>query len=206
MTDLPFSQACENNKAPILAILKDVLADSHRVLEIGAGTGQHAVHFAPALGHLQWQPSDQAQNLAGIEVWREAYPAANLLAPVEFDLAKPHWPGDFDAVFSANTLHIVNIEKVQTLFALAGQYLPAGGLLAVYGPFNYEGDYTSPSNREFDTWLKARDPRSGIRDMAWVDGLAGEAGLQLQGDHAMPANNRLLWWRKNSDSQTPGAQ
>lgn len=196
MSELPFSQACENNKAPILTVLERVFAGCRRVLEIGAGTGQHAAHFAPALPHLRWQPSDLAINHPAIQAWRLARPADNLLPPVLLDLAGPDWPGDFDAVFSANTAHIVSPPKVENLFALAGRHLPDAGVLALYGPFNYGGQYTSDSNRQFDAWLKARDPSSGIRDFQWVDGLARQAGLQLWEDNAMPANNRLLVWAK----------
>lgn len=196
MAELPFSQACENNKAPILSVLQRVFADCERVLEIGAGTGQHAVHFAPALPHLQWQPSDLTDNHPSIQAWRNAYPAPNLLAPVVLDLGDDQWPGHFDAVFSANTAHIVSPPKVENFFSLAGKHLPKGGVLALYGPFNYSGDYTSDSNRQFDAWLKARDPSSGIRDVEWAKQLAQQAGLLLKEDNAMPANNRLLVWVK----------
>lgn len=193
---LPYSQASENNKAPILAVLKRVFASRQWVLEIGAGTGQHAVHFAPALPHLQWQPSDLADNLPGISAWRQAYPAPNLLAPVAFDLATSEWPGNFDAVYSANTAHIVSPPLVEKLLMATGSNLPQGGVFALYGPFNYEGQYTSDSNRQFDQWLKNRDPQSGIRDFEWLQRLAQNSGLELLEDNAMPANNRLLVWEK----------
>lgn len=195
--DLPFSQACENNQAPILAVLTQAFADRRQVLEIGSGTGQHGVYFAPRLPHLVWQTSDLAANHAGISAWQAAYPAPNLRPPLLLDLARSGWPdGPFDAVFSANTAHIVAWPLVEQLFALAGAHLPAGGVLALYGPFNYGGSYTSDSNRAFDAWLRTRDPASGIRHFEDIAALAATHGLALEHDHAMPANNRLLVFRR----------
>lgn len=197
--DLPFSQACENNQAPILAVLTQAFADRRQVLEIGSGTGQHGVYFAPRLPHLVWQTSDLAGNHAGISAWQAAYPAPNLRPPLLLDLARSGWPdGPFDAVFSANTAHIVAWPLVQRLFALAGAHLPAGGVLALYGPFNYGGSYTSDSNRAFDAWLRARDPASGIRHFEDITALAATQGLALEHDHTMPANNRLLVFRRTA--------
>ena len=194
----PFSQACENNKAPILTHLQDALAGAGRVLEIGSGTGQHAVHFARALPQLQWQCSDRPENLPGIEAWRQEAALDNLPPALTLDVQDETWPaGHFDAVYSANTLHIMSWECVELLFARVGALLPAGGQLIVYGPFNYQNQYTSPSNAQFDVMLRNRDPRSGIRDMASLNTLAASAGLQPSLDHAMPANNRLVIWRKD---------
>lgn len=193
----PFSQACENNQAPILAVLQQVFADRRRVLEIGSGTGQHGVHFAPRLPQLVWQTSDLAANHAGIRAWQAAHPAPNLRTPLLLDLAASSWPeGAFDAVFSANTAHIVAWPLVERLFALTGRHLPPGGVLALYGPFNYGGRFTSDSNRAFDAWLRARDPASGIRHFEDIAALATHHGLALEQDHAMPANNRLLVFRR----------
>jgi SAM-dependent methyltransferase len=196
MSQLPFSQACENNKAPILEVLKNVLSRSSRVLEIGSGTGQHAVYFAPALPHLVWQTSDLPDNHPGIIAWQQAYPADNLLPPIVVDLQEGTWPGGFDAVFSANTTHIIGWPLVENMLLLAGRHLPEGGVLALYGPFNYKGHYTSESNRAFDEMLKRRDPSSGIRDVERVIATARGHGLESAQDHAMPANNRLLVFRK----------
>jgi len=191
--DLPFSQACENNQAPILAVLQQAFAECRHVLEIGSGTGQHGVYFAPRLLQLVWQTSDLAANHAGIRAWQAAQPAPNLRPPLLLNLAASDWPeGAFDAVFSANTTHIVAWPLVQRLFALAGHHLPAGGVLALYGPFNYGGIYTSDSNRAFDAWLRQRDPASGIRHFEDIVALAASQGLALTQDNAMPANNRLL--------------
>jgi len=196
--DLPFSQACENNQAPILAVLQQAFAECRHVLEIGSGTGQHGVYFAPRLLQLVWQTSDLAANHAGIHAWQAAQPAPNLRPPLLLDLAASDWPeGAFDAVFSANTTHIVAWPLAQRLFALAGHHLPAGGVLALYGPFNYGGTYTSDSNRAFDAWLRQRDPASGIRHVEDIVALAASQGLALTQDNAMPANNRLLVFRRS---------
>jgi SAM-dependent methyltransferase len=199
MTEKPFSPPCERNREPILAVLRGHFADCRRVLEIGSGTGQHAVHFAAAMPWLAWQCSDVADNLPGIRMWLDEAGLANTPAPVELDVARGPWPAaGFDAVFSANTLHIMGWAQVEALFAGVGSLLQArGAILAVYGPFNYGGDYSSDSNRAFDGWLKARDPRSGIRDFEAVDALARGTGLRLLDDVAMPANNRCLVWRRD---------
>ena len=195
-TVLPFSQACENNRVPILAVLQTAFADSRHVLEIGSGTGQHSVYFAPRLPHLVWQTSDLPQNHPGIAAWHAAHPASNLRPPLRYDLQGDAWPttaaGAYDAVFSSNTAHIMAWPLVQRMFAQVGQYLCANGRFALYGPFNYGGDYTSESNRSFDLWLRERDARSGIRHFEDLVALALQHGLALEHDHAMPANNRIL--------------
>lgn len=194
----PFSPACERNAGPILEVLRRHLGSARKVLEVGSGTGQHAVHFAAALPWLQWQASDRAGNLPGIRAWLDEAALPNTPAPLELDVE--HWPAlegaPFDAVFSANTLHIMGWPQVEAFFDDAGAVLPAGGTLVVYGPFNRGGDYTSDSNREFDGWLRTRDPASGIRDFEAVDALARAAGLQLREDVAMPANNRCVVWQR----------
>lgn len=225
MSTKPHSEACERNREPILAVLRQHFADRRRVLEIGSGTGQHAVHFAAHMPWLQWQPSDMPENLPGIEAWRDEARLSNLLP------SQPLWaeasqnpataPGGlvtmagagesvrlpcadsvlhgFDAVFTANTLHIMGWPQVQALFAgLPAVLAGTDAVLVVYGPFNYGGQFTSASNRQFDGWLKARDPRSGIRDFEAVDALARGIGLQLIEDVPMPANNRALVWRRRS--------
>jgi cyclopropane fatty-acyl-phospholipid synthase-like methyltransferase len=195
---LPFSEACERNKGPILAILRDVFAQAAHVLEIGSGTGQHAVWFTRHLTHLQWQPSDRSSELPGLRERIASEGPPNLLAPVELDvLARPWRVPPADAVFSANTLHIMGWPGVEAFFeGVATVLTEDGATLAVYGPFRYRGDYASPSNAAFDQWLRQRDPASGIRDFEAVDALAARAGLTLVADHAMPANNQLLVWRR----------
>ena len=202
MTDKPFAPACERNREPILSVLRTHFADRRSVLEIGSGTGQHAVHFAAAMPWLQWQCSDRAAHLPGIRAWLDEAALANTPPPLALDVAADAWPragtgdGRFDAVFSANTLHIMGWPEVEAFFAGVGRALGDDGVLVVYGPFNNGGAYTSDSNREFDAWLRARDPRSGLRDVEAVDALARGIGLRRVDDVAMPANNRCLAWRR----------
>lgn len=193
---LPFSEACERNKEPILAVLREAFADRRRVVEIGAGTGQHAVHFSRHLPRVAWQPTDRAEWLEGLAARVAAEGPPNLLPPVELDVLREPWPAvRGDAVFSANTLHIMSWPAVEALFAGLGRILEPGGVLAVYGPFRYRGAFTTRSNADFDAMLRERDPASGVRDFEAVDALAVAARLALQADHAMPANNQLLVWR-----------
>ena len=196
----PYSEACERNRGPILEVLREAFAPVRAVLEIGAGTGQHAVHMARHLPHLAWQPTDCAAHLPGIGLWVAEAGLPTLRAPRELDAMQPDWrlggEPEFDAVFTANTLHIMSWVAVEAFFAGVGRVLPPGGVLAVYGPFNIDGQYTAPSNAQFDRWLQARDPASGIRDREAVDALARQAGLTRTADYPMPANNRLLLWRR----------
>jgi SAM-dependent methyltransferase len=199
---LPHSEACERNKQPILRILAEVLRDVSSVLEIGSGTGQHAVHFATHLPHLDWQPTDRREYLAGLTERVRLEGPSNLRAPVELDVRSDAWPSAaFDAVFTANTLHIMSWPEVKALLSGAAPRLAPGGRLLVYGPFRYAGRYTSQSNAVFDEQLRARDPASGIRDFEAVDELARSAGLAVEADHAMPANNRLVIWRLRADGR-----
>ena len=192
----PYAEACERNRGPILEVLRKHFADRRRVLEIGSGTGQHAVHFAAALPQLIWQTSDVDANLAGIRMWLEESGLPNLPPPIALDVSGT-WPDTrFDAVFTANTLHIMGWPEVRTLFAELPRVLATDAALAVYGPFNYDGRFTSPSNASFDEWLKQRSTHSGIRDFAAVDELARSIGFALVEDRAMPANNRTLVWRR----------
>ncbi len=193
----PFSQACENNKGPILSVLKEAFAHTRQVLEIGSGTGQHAIFFAREMPWLRWLPTDRAQHLAGLCAQFEGSALTNLAPPQVLDVQQTPWPvAPVDGVFSANTLHIMAWPAVVAFFAGVASGLAVGGVLCVYGPFNYGGCYTSQSNAQFDQWLKARDPDSGIRDFEAVDAQAQRLGLRLQGDHALPANNRLLVWQR----------
>jgi cyclopropane fatty-acyl-phospholipid synthase-like methyltransferase len=195
--DKPVAPSCARNQAPILAVLQPLLRQARSVLEIGSGTGQHAVHFAAAMPQLRWQASDRSEQLPGIGLWLDEAALPNTPAPIALDVAEGPWPdARFDAVFTANTLHIMGWPQVRALFEGVASVLAPGGVLAVYGPFNEGGEYTSPSNAAFDQWLKARDPQSAIRDVERVHALAQRIGLNLQADHAMPANNRLLVWRR----------
>jgi cyclopropane fatty-acyl-phospholipid synthase-like methyltransferase len=192
-----FSAACERNRQPILAVLRDVLADSKKLLEIGSGTGQHAVSFGAQLPHLTWQTSDLPQNHASIIAWQQDARLSNVLPPFALDAGADNWPkGPYDAVFSANTCHIMAWREVEGMFAGIGRILKAGGVTCIYGPFNYGGAFTSASNAQFDASLKAMVPHMGIRDFEAVNRLAAEQGLRLYADNPMPANNRLLVWRR----------
>ena len=199
MPDKPYSAACERNREPILAVLRAHFADRRHVLEIGSGTGQHAAWFAAHLPQLVWQTSDRAGHLAGIRGWLDDAALPNTPPPLVLDVARGPWPrGEFDALFSANTLHIMAWPEVEALFAALPAIASADAKLAVYGPFNYEGRFTSASNRDFDRSLKAQAPHMGIREFADVDRLAQAAGFVLVEDAAMPANNRCLVWQRQA--------
>ncbi len=205
---LPFSQACENNKQPILEVLQSELQGFTHVLEIGSGTGQHSVYFSPKLPHLKWQTSDVTSNHHYIAAWHNAYPAPNLSLPLAFDLAHDSIPVNthlnsshldsnhsdkpYDALFTANTLHIISWALVERLFALAGDALPVDGKLIVYGPFNEHGNYTSEGNQRFDAMLRAGNTDSGIRHKEDIVNLANTHHLTLSKRHAMPSNNQIL--------------
>jgi hypothetical protein len=192
-----FSLACERNQEPILHILRDAFADCKHVLEIGSGTGQHAVFFGAQLPHLIWQTSDRPQNHPSILAWQQEAQCPNVQPPISLDVGTSDWPqGPFDGVFSANTCHIMAWDEVVMMFVGVGKLLRVGGTLCIYGPFNYQGTFTSASNAQFDANLKAQAGHMGIRDFEAVNRLAAENGLTLEADHAMPANNRLLVWRR----------
>ncbi|MBN7797239.1 DUF938 domain-containing protein [Parahaliea mediterranea] len=197
MDTLPFSQACENNKGPILEHLRRLFAQVTQVLEIGAGTGQHATWFAEHLPHLVWQATDVADNLPLLAPRCGAYRGRNLLPPAALDVCRHPWPlAVHDGVFTANSFHIMAFGAVQQFFAELGRRAGPGTVLCVYGPFNYGGRYTSDSNARFDQWLARQHPDSAIRDFEAVDALAQGAGFTLLEDNPMPANNRLIAWRR----------
>jgi SAM-dependent methyltransferase len=190
---LPSSQACERNKGPILEVLRIAFADRSAVLEIGSGTGQHAVHFAAHLNHLTWHPTEQLAYLADLSQRVRLEGARNLRPPTVLDVRQSVWPlRHVDAIFTANTLHIMSWDEVLAMYQGLGAILSAGGVMCVYGPFRYGGRYTSDSNQEFDQMLKERDPLSGLRDIEDLTALAAQYGLRLTLDHDLPANNRLL--------------
>ncbi len=192
-----FSEACERNKGPILNILRDILRNSKAVLEIGSGTAQHAVHFADNLPHVQWQPSDVRDNIPVIRENLSRYCPTNVKYPIELDVRNHPWPvGRVDAIFSANTLHIMSWKHVGNFFKGIGEVLERDGLLCIYGPYRYHNAYTSDSNADFDKYLKMRDANSGIRDFEAVDELARQQGLVLAQDNTMPANNQLIIWKR----------
>ena len=189
----PFSQACENNKEPILQKIQTIFLESTTVWEIGSGTGQHACYFARNLPHLIWQPTDREENLEGINSWVEETELTNLRKSLALNVVDDEWPCQrINALFSANTLHIMHWQEVECFFAGLAKYLTEKALICLYGPFNYNGQYTSASNESFDQWLKARDPQSGLRDFEAIKKLAKATNLIIKNDFAMPANNRLL--------------
>ena len=196
-----YSEACEQNKKPIIDILREAFSDARHVLEIGSGTGQHAVYFSEQLPHLHWQTSDLPENHPSSNAWLREAGLENTLAPVTVDTRNTSWPQQtpeksYDGLFSANTTHIMDWPAVQGLFAGAGELLESNARFCLYGPFNYHGTYSSDSNRHFDDWLKARDPASGIRHFEELDLLASGNSMELETDYEMPVNNRLLIWKK----------
>jgi len=193
----PFAESCVENQLPILEVLRIEFAAVRQVLEIGSGTGQHAVFFAEQLPHLFWQTSDVADYHPGIQAWIDDAGLGNVHPPLALDVRHDPWPVEsFDGVFSANTAHIMGWPEVEAMFAGIGRVLAPGGRFCLYGPFNYGGKFTSASNARFDQWLKARDPNSGVRNFEDLDRLAAAAGMCLVQDYAMPANNRSLVWSK----------
>lgn len=203
LMQLPFSQACENNQEPIRQVLSYYLQNAHALqqekatlLEIGSGTGQHGAYITAKHTGLHWFPTDQKENLDGIRAWVQYSGNENFYDPVELDINQPAWPGDpVDFVFSANTAHIMSWPEVERMFAFLPQVLKSGGHFLLYGPFNYNGRFTSDSNAQFNEWLKAQAPHRAIRDFEKVNALAETQGLSFVKDHAMPANNRTLVWQ-----------
>ncbi len=193
---LPFAQAADQNKEVILQAVRPYLHG--RVLEIGSGTGQHAVYFAQQLPELDWQTSDLAANLDAITARIKESDLQNLRAPLLLD-ASGEWPqNNYDTIYTANSFHIMDKSAVFRCIEGSGACLQAGGHLIVYGPFNYAGEYTSASNAQFDAMLKANDADSGIKDFEWLDALAQSAGMELFKDIEMPSNNRSLIWKKRT--------
>ncbi|MFM1896782.1 MAG: hypothetical protein RLZZ385_1856 [Pseudomonadota bacterium] len=195
---LPFSQACENNRQPILDVLQRHLLTPLQLLEIGGGTGQHGEFLARHLPLVTWQSSDRPANVDSLNLRINHAHLTNLPPAIALDVQDDPWPvTTVDAVFTANTLHIMSMAAVEKFFAGIKRHLAPQGLLLVYGPFKYNGSFTTDSNARFDLWLKERDPLSGVRDFEVIDGLASRAQLRLLQDYKMPANNQLLVWERN---------
>ena len=193
----PYSESCVQNREPILDVISPIFSTASAVLEIGSGTGQHAIYFAERMPHLTWYTSDRRSYIDGINLWLEDASLANVIPPIELDVTADHWPvSDIDAVFTANSVHIMGQHEVQSLMEGVGKLLSEQGSLVIYGPFNYAGSYTSESNARFDQWLKSRDPRSGIKDFEEMLSLADQNAMRLIADHTMPANNRILHFIK----------
>lgn len=198
----PFSQACENNKSAIAEGLDPYLRGVKRVLEIGSGTGQHAVYFAQRFPELVWQTSDVAANHAGIQSWLHEASLPNIREPIELDINARSW-GDMNhpAIYLSNVVHIIEPNMVERLFEHLKSALGTDGLLFMYGPYNYGGRFTSDGNKRLDEWLKSLHPEYGIREFEQIDELARNASLTLLDDSTMPANNRLLIWRRVNESK-----
>ena len=197
MTAKPDAPAARRNREAILAVLQREFADSSAVLEIGSGTGQHAVFFAERLPHLEWQTSDRAENIDGIEQWIGEAQLPNVPAPAVLNVLTDEPPAKrFDAVFSANTAHIMSMQAVEKMFDVVGDVLGAGGIFCLYGPFNLDGKFTSESNERFDRALKNEDPEMGLRDLTVLDRLASARGLHSERRYAMPSNNMIAVWKK----------
>ncbi|WP_210247264.1 DUF938 domain-containing protein [Aliikangiella marina] len=196
----PFSEACERNKVPILDVITPLLKSCSELLEIGSGSGQHAVYFAEKLPHLIWQTSDRSDNHWAINLWIDEANSKNIKRPFELDVTQNHWPeSKFDAVFTANTAHIMPWEAVVAMIKGVGNLLGKNGLFIIYGPFNYQGQFTSESNARFEMWLKEQAQHQGIRDFEAFEEQANEVGLELVNDIEMPANNRVLVFSKLCD-------
>ncbi|MDQ7075655.1 MAG: DUF938 domain-containing protein [Gammaproteobacteria bacterium] len=197
MNHKPYSEACDQNAQPIFDLLSQKTPPNSTLLEIGSGSGQHAVYFGKALPSVTWQTSDRQQNHSGITLWLEEYALDNVLPPLALDVLNDPWPKQqYDTVYSANTAHIMPTAAVEAMFQGVGQVLQEKGLFLLYGPFMDNGQQTSVSNERFELWLKAQNPQQGVRDSVWLKELAESAGLTWLDDVQLPANNRILIWQK----------
>lgn len=193
----PFAESCVQNQQVILEVLQSLFTKPGEVLELGSGTGQHAVFFTEHMPHLSWQPSDLVDQHAGMQMWLDESEHGRIKQPLVIDVDHGPWPlNDVEYVFSANTAHIISTAQVEKMFGHVAQCLASGGMFAQYGPFNYNGEYTSESNARFDVWLKQRDPLSCIKDFEQLQRLANKNNMTIHNDIEMPANNRILVWKK----------
>ena len=197
----PFSQACENNKRPILDVISKHFENSELILEIGTGTAQHALYFAEKLKQLYWQTSDQDEYLEGINLQLNEYRKYNLGRPFSLDVTQSKWEIEHcDGVFSANTSHIMTWGMVEKMFEGVGHILLPKKEFCLYGPFNFNGEYTADSNRNFDAMLHERNPKSGLRNFEDLQKLAESQGLSFVRKYDLPANNNILVWQQTKDS------
>ena len=201
MTERPFAEYAARNTRPILEVLQRELRDSTDVLEIGSGTGQHAVAFAEAMPHLVWQTSDLAENHDGIKAWVDSAALGNVLPPLDVDVRATTLPAaSFDAVYAANTAHIMSIAAVENMFKLVGDVLRAHGVFCLYGPFRVDGAFNTESNEAFDRSLRERSPEMGIRDIETLDDFGLGGGLHRQRLYAMPSNNYIAVWTRRAQA------
>ncbi len=206
MTVKPFAPPTGRNCQPILDVLRNEFRHANSVLEIGSGTGQHAVLFAAELGHLVWQTSDLDENHEGIRAWLTDAALPNLREPLSLDVRTAELSDDaFDAAFSANTAHILSIGAVAKMFTLIAGALPTGGVFCLYGPFRQDGEFNASTNAEFHQSLYERDPEQGIRDLEDLDQFAATGGMTRKRVYAMPANNLIVVWHKSGDSNYDNA-
>lgn len=195
----PVAESCLQNQQPILDTLRGVFTEAGEVLEVGSGTGQHAVFFSEHLPHLTWQPSDLQDQHPGMLLWLNEVEHNRIKPPLVLDVDDESWPvQSMDYVFTANTTHIISLAQAERMFVHIASVLKPGGLFAQYGPFNYNGEYTSESNARFDQWLKQQHPQSCIKHFEQLRDFASDNALHCVEDIEMPANNRLLVWQKQS--------
>ncbi len=192
-----FSQACENNKQPIAELLQTVFSEPGLIVEIGSGSGQHAVYMASVLPHVIWQPTDMAEALHSVEAYRRESGLSNIKPALAMNVLDATWPiTEVDGVFSANTAHIMSWPAVEAMFRGVAGLLAQDKPFLLYGPFNYSGEFTSEGNIRLDAWARSVYPGAGIRDFGEVCDFAEQCGFTLLQDHTMPANNRLLQFSK----------
>ncbi len=197
MTEQPYAESTARNAEPILEVLRQEFRNCTDVLEIGSGTGQHAVRFASELGHLRWQTSDLDENHAGIRAWIAESGLPNVCAPLSLDVMTAELQAAYyDAVYSSNTAHIMSFDAVIRMFAIVGKALRPNGVFCLYGPFRKGGEFNTESNAAFDVHLRSRVAAMGIRDLEALDGLAAEHDLQRTGLYAVPSNNLVAVWQK----------
>ncbi len=193
----PYAESCDQNGQSILEVLKPRLPKQGKLLEIGSGTGQHAVMFAPYFPLLSWQTSDVIDNHSGIQMWLDETGRSNLIPPIALDVMTDPWPTcRYNAIYSANTSHIMSMAAVEAMFRLVSQTLISEACFFLYGPFMDNGRHTSESNARFDLWLKTGDPQRGVRDVTCLKQISKPLLLDLVDDIAMPENNRILIWQK----------
>lgn len=189
----PYSESCDQNRDHILSIISPLFSSCKNVLEIGSGTGQHAIYFAERMPQLKWYTSDCQDYHAGINSWLSESGLKNIEKPFELNVSTSKWPTmNVDAIFTANSVHIMSNEDVTNLIKGVGALLKSKGSFVIYGPFNYKGKYTSESNQRFDQWLKERNPLSCIKHFEEMVEQANNNGMSLSTDYEMPANNRIL--------------
>lgn len=198
MLEKPYSPACDRNKDPILSVMKSVITkDDRRLLEIGSGTGQHAVYMAPHFPFMEWYPSDVAQNIPGMKMWFDESRIPSIQPPTKLEIPKNELPKlKFDIVFTANTFHIMHWKECKSLMKMLAGRLREGSRVMIYGPFKYNNEFTSLSNAEFDASLKQRDPLSGIRSFEDILNVMVKNGFELIDDVEMPAHNRMLVFKR----------